>query len=248
VTADMTVSHGEQATSSTSDGMRTSDVARGRALVTEGLRKGYAVGPSVVQVLDDVSVEVDRGEFVALLGRSGSGKSTLLHIAGGLAAPDEGRVVLDGTDISGLSGKELAAVRRRRLGFIFQFFHLLPALTVAENVALPLLLDGRSSAERVREMLEAVGLAEHGNRLPGKLSGGEMQRVAVARALVARPALLVADEPTGNLDEKTGERIMDLLKAEIAVSGAGLLMATHDRDVAARADRVITLENGRIIQ
>jgi putative ABC transport system ATP-binding protein len=139
-------------------------------------------------------------------------------------------------------------VRRRRLGFIFQFFHLLPALTVAENVALPLLLDGRSSAERVREMLEAVGLAEHGNRLPGKLSGGEMQRVAVARALVARPALLVADEPTGNLDEKTGERIMDLLKAEIAVSGAGLLMATHDRDVAARADRVITLENGRIIQ
>ena len=192
---------------------------------------------------------MEPGEFVAVVGRSGSGKSTLLHLAGGLDTPESGRVLFDGREVHRMSVSDRAALRRRDIGFVFQFFHLIPTLSVAENVRLPLMLDGargRDDTAAADEIIERVGMAHRSQHLPGELSGGEMQRAAIARALVARPRLILADEPTGNLDSATGEAILDVLTEQVADLGAALLMVTHDGEAANRAARVVTLSDGNI--
>ena len=204
-------------------------------------------GQETVVALDGVDLEVAAGEFVAVVGRSGSGKSTLLHVAGGLDTPDAGRVVFDGRDVHAMSVSDRAALRRRDIGFVFQFFHLIPTLSVAENVQLPLILDGgRPGREPVDDVLARVELSHRRDHLPGELSGGEMQRAAIARALVARPRVILADEPTGNLDSATGAGVLDVLTAQVADVGAALLMVTHDEEAARRAVRVVTLRDGKI--
>jgi ABC-type lipoprotein export system ATPase subunit len=215
-------------------------------LQLEQVSRRYSRGSSEVVALDEVDFEVAEGELVALVGRSGSGKSTLLHLAGGLDQPDAGHVRFDGRDLGGLSIGDRAKLRRRDIGFIFQFFHLIPTLTLRENVELPLLLDGARKNGRTDELLERVELAHRADHLPGELSGGEMQRAAIARALVAKPRLLLADEPTGNLDSTTGAAVLDLLISEVREHGVALVMVTHDADVAARAGRTHTLRDGRL--
>jgi ABC-type lipoprotein export system ATPase subunit len=216
-------------------------------LALEGVSKSFVRGHETVVALDGVDLQLEAGEFVAVVGRSGSGKSTLLHVAGGLDKPDRGKVVFDGRDMDGLSVSDRAALRRRDIGFVFQFFHLIPTLTVAENVRLPLLLDGgRPGRDAADEVLERVALVHRRDHLPGELSGGEMQRAAIARALIAKPRLILADEPTGNLDSTTGAAVLDVLTAQVADVGAALLMVTHDDDAASRASRVTTLADGRV--
>jgi ABC-type lipoprotein export system ATPase subunit len=212
----------------------------------EGVTKQYSAGTKQVRALDAVDFSLDQGQFVALVGKSGSGKSTLLHLAGGLDVADSGRVLLDGRDVGTMSLGDRSKLRRRELGFVFQFFHLIPTLTVLENVELPLLLDGTRGGGRGRELLERVGIGERHDHLPGELSGGEMQRAAIARALVARPRLLLADEPTGNLDSANGTEVLALLEQEVRAQGTTLLMVTHDPDAASRADRVHHLADGHI--
>ena len=212
----------------------------------EGVSKRFHRGTEEVVALDNVDLEIEPGEFVALIGPSGSGKSTLLHLAGGLDQPDGGRILLGDRDLATLSIGDRAKLRRREIGFVFQFFHLIPTLTVTENVELPLLLDGAKSNGRTGKLLERVGLGHRSEHLPGELSGGEMQRAAIARALVAEPEVILADEPTGNLDSATSEAVLALLSEQVAESGAALVMVTHDRDVAARAPRVHTLRDGRL--
>jgi putative ABC transport system ATP-binding protein len=214
--------------------------------LVEGVRKGFLRGRAEVVALDGVDLEVEPGAFVALVGPSGSGKSTLLHLAGGLDRPDDGTVLLEERDLSTLSAGQRAQLRRRQVGFVFQFFHLIPTLTVTENVELPLILDGRKSNGRVGELLGRVGLSHRVDHLPGELSGGEMQRAAIARALVAQPKLLLADEPTGNLDSATGAELLDVLCEQVAEDGTALLMVTHDADAADKADRVLHLRDGRL--
>jgi putative ABC transport system ATP-binding protein len=192
-------------------------------------------------VLASLSHRFQPGEFVAIMGESGVGKSTLLNLIAGLDAPDTGRVVVDGTPISTIDDEAATRLRRARMGFIFQAFHVLPHLTLAQNVALPLLLNGAADDGRAGAMLDAVGLAGRGRDFPRQLSGGELQRVAIARALVHRPALLLADEPTGNLDPETAESVLQLLRAEIKASGAGAIMVTHSHAAAAMADRTLIL-------
>ncbi|HEY8546357.1 MAG TPA: ABC transporter ATP-binding protein [Acidimicrobiales bacterium] len=217
-------------------------------LEMHGVAKRYRRGGEEVAALRGVDLTVEAGELVALVGPSGSGKSTLLQLAGGLDLPDEGRVVVAGRDVTSLSVAERARERRRRVGFVFQFFHLLPALTVAENVELPLLLDRRRDrGPRVRELLDRMGIAHRARHLPSELSGGEMQRAAIARALVAEPELLLADEPTGNLDSATGADVLDLLTAAVRDAGTALVMVTHDEAAAARAGRVLHLRDGRLV-
>jgi putative ABC transport system ATP-binding protein len=208
--------------------------------------KTYRRGRERVAALRGVDLTVDHGEIVAILGASGSGKSTLLHVAGALLGPDEGHVTLDGQDLRALRPRELAAVRRRRFGFVFQLFHLLASLSVAENVSVPLVLDGRPDTAAVDRLLTAVGLTARRDHLPGELSGGEMQRVAIARALVGRPAVVLADEPTGNLDSATGRTIVDLLTARAREDDVALVIATHDAAVADHADRVVEIVDGRL--
>jgi putative ABC transport system ATP-binding protein len=198
-----------------------------------------AWGPT--PVFSGVDLVLEKGEFVALLGDSGVGKSTLLNCIAGLDAPDAGRIVLAGVDVAPLPEPERARLRREKLGFVFQAFHLLPHLSVEENVGLPLMLLGRPDAARVQSLLQAVGLGELGHRSPAQLSGGQLQRVALARALVHQPALILADEPTGNLDPATAERMMDLLQAQVHAEGAACLLVTHSAAAAARADRVLRL-------
>ncbi|MFN2525932.1 MAG: ABC transporter ATP-binding protein [Actinomycetota bacterium] len=211
------------------------------------IARRYEQGEDRVSALRGVSLQVKAGEFVAITGPSGSGKSTLLHILGGLDRPDEGRVEIEGEDISTLDDERLALVRRRRLGFVLQFFNLLPTLTAVENVAFPLLLDGaRDALERGRHSLSTVGLLERAEHKPAHLSGGEQQRVALARALVTSPALVLADEPTGNLDSATGEEILQLLR-DTADRGQTILMVTHDARSASYADRVVRLVDGLIV-
>jgi ABC-type lipoprotein export system ATPase subunit len=219
----------------------------GSLLTLRGVSKAFQRGRETVVALDQVSLEVGPGEFVAMIGPSGSGKSTLLHLAGGLDEPDAGTVLLGDRDLGSLSAGDRAKIRRREIGFVFQFFHLIPTLTVAENVELPLLLDGQhDKRDEVHAMLERVDLADRVEHLPGELSGGEMQRAAIARALVAGPELILANEPTGNLDSATGTVVLDVLAAQVAESGAALLMVTHDADAASRAARVLHLRDGHL--
>jgi ABC-type lipoprotein export system ATPase subunit len=213
----------------------------------EGVSKRYSAGTREVVALDDVDLAIAEGEFVALVGKSGSGKSTLLHLAGGLDVADSGRVTFSDRDVGEMGIADRARMRRREVGFVFQFFHLIPTLTVRENVELPLMLDGAKAGDRAGELLERVGLAGRADHLPGELSGGEMQRAAVARALIARPRLLLADEPTGNLDSVTGADVLQVLRDEVAMAGAAMLMVTHDSDAAARADRVHRMVDGRLV-
>jgi putative ABC transport system ATP-binding protein len=211
-------------------------------LQIQGLGKSFAD----TSVFHDVSLELRSGEFVALLGESGVGKSTLLNCIAGLDRADRGQVLIDGTDLSTLDDSACARLRRVRLGFVFQAFHVLPHLSVSENVALPLLLQARPDAARVASLLEAVGLAGLGARWPAQLSGGQLQRVAIARAVVHTPDLILADEPTGNLDPQTAERVLALLRAQVQDAGAACLLVTHSAAAAARADRVLRLTAGGI--
>ena len=216
-------------------------------LELRAVAKRFQQGSEVVVALDGVDLDVDAGEHVALVGRSGSGKSTLLHLAGGLDSPDAGTVCVAGRDVARMSGGERAALRRRDVGFVFQFFHLLPTLTVAENVELPLLLDRRRDRNGdVTTLLERLGIGHRATHLPSQLSGGEMQRAAIARALVTGPKLLLADEPTGNLDSATGELVLDTLLDAVADTGVSLLLVTHDAAAARRLGRVLRLRDGRL--
>ena len=216
-----------------------------------GLSRSYQEGDRTHRVLDGVDMDFARGETVALLGPSGSGKSTLLNLMSGIDTADEGTVEVDGTDLTKLSERDRTLFRRRHIGFVFQFFNLLPTLTVEENLLLPLELAGQVGGDdrrRARELLGAVGLGDRAGTFPDRLSGGEQQRIAVARALVHRPLLVLADEPTGNLDAETGLRVLALLDDLVRESGTTLLMVTHAADVAARADRILTVQGGRLVQ
>lgn len=227
--------------------LRPSPAASEVTIAATGLVRVYKQGDELVNALRGVDVSVRRGEFLAVTGPSGSGKSTLLHIVGGLDRPDEGEVQLEGRTLSSLSDEELALVRRRRLGFVLQFFNLLPTLSARENVAFPLLLDGVPDAlERADECLATVGLGERGGHRPSQLSGGEQQRVALARALVTNPAVVLADEPTGNLDSLTGEDILELLR-DSANRGQTIVMVTHDARSASYADRSLRLVDGHLV-
>jgi putative ABC transport system ATP-binding protein len=213
------------------------------------LKKVYGDGEQRVEALGGVSFAVHKGEFAAIMGPSGSGKSTLLHLIGGLDWPTSGRVRLDGAAMEAMADAPLSALRRRKIGFIFQFFHLLPTLDVLENVCLPMLLDGkplRAVAPRARELLAYMKLEKRLDHYPAQLSGGEMQRVAIARALVAEPSLLLADEPTGNLDTKTGESILELLAKLQTERGFTVVMVTHDPKATRYAARLIELRDGRV--
>ncbi|MFC0845594.1 MULTISPECIES: ABC transporter ATP-binding protein [Streptomyces] len=216
----------------------------------EDLRRSYGEGAAAVHALRGVSFEVPRGELVALKGRSGSGKTTLLNLVGGLDRPDGGRITVDSTDLADLGEEGLLALRRDRIGFIFQSFGLIPILSAAENVGVPMRLrkaDPRERDARVELLLALVGLGDHAQQRPGELSGGQQQRVAIARALANRPALLIADEPTGQLDAETGLAVMELLRAVVRSEGVTALVATHDTQLLGLADRVLELSDGRII-
>jgi len=213
------------------------------------LRKTYQEGERSHVVLDGASTQLRRGEFVVLLGPSGSGKSTLLNLVSGIDIPDQGTVEVAGTELTTLDEKSRTLFRRRHLGFVFQFFNLLPTLTVLENLLLPLELKGpvgSGEEDRARALLERVGLADRADTFPDRLSGGEQQRVAFARALVHEPDLILADEPTGNLDPETGARVLDLLDELVRGEGRTLLAVTHSRELAARADRVLHMDHGRL--
>jgi len=213
----------------------------------ENVSKIYGKGETEVRALDKVSFSVDKGEFVSIIGPSGSGKSTLLHILGGVDRPTEGKVFIDGTDIHSLSEDKLAIFRRRQIGLVYQFYNLMPVLNIDENIALPHLLDGRPlDKERLDQVVEHLGLTDRRQNLPNQLSGGQQQRVSIGRALYSHPAILLADEPTGNLDRKTGEEIIDLLKESNKVNKQTLILITHDEGLAMQADRVICIEDGRI--
>ncbi|HXF07265.1 MAG TPA: ABC transporter ATP-binding protein [Candidatus Acidoferrales bacterium] len=215
-----------------------------------GVRHGYAEPGGWHAVLDDAALTIPAGEAVALVGRSGSGKSTLLNLISGIDRPQAGTVSVGGVDITALSERERTLLRRRRIGFVFQFFNLLPTLTVAENLRLPLQLLGRGGAtadRAVADLLEAVGLAGYGPRFPDTLSGGEQQRVAVARALIHEPDLILADEPTGNLDPATGNRVAELLDRLVRQFGKTLILVTHSPDLARHADRILRLQDGRLV-
>ncbi len=211
-------------------------------LQLRSLSKSFGATP----VFHDVSLDVARGEFVALLGESGVGKSTLLNCIAGLEPPDSGSLRLDDQDVPALAEDQRARLRRARIGFVFQAFHVLPHLSVAENVALPLMLLGRHDAARVDAVLDAVGLGAFGARMPAQLSGGQLQRVAIARAVVHNPALILADEPTGNLDPDTAQRVMSVLVAQVREAGSACLLVTHSLAAAERADRVLRLTPGGI--
>jgi putative ABC transport system ATP-binding protein len=213
------------------------------------VRKSYMEGGRSHVVLDNVSASISAGERVAILGPSGSGKSTLLNLVSGIDLPDEGRVLVGGADIGAFSERERTLFRRDRVGFVFQFFNLLPTLTVLENLLLPLELAGRDEGEpEARQLLAEVGLEARAGTFPDRLSGGEQQRVAIARALIHRPALLLADEPTGNLDQDTGERVVELLDGLVTAAGATLVIVTHSRGLAARMDRTLSVDRGALVE
>ena len=219
-----------------------------KILYTENLSKHYGKGESLVRALDNVDLEINEGEFVAIIGKSGSGKSTLLHMIGGLDIPTSGKVYIDNKNIFTLKEEELAVFRRRKIGFIFQSYNLIPSLNVWENVVLPIGLDGREVDESfIKELLKSLGLENKHDVLPNTLSGGQQQRVAIARALATRPAIILADEPTGNLDETTTEEIIELLKQTAHELGKCVIVVTHSREVAQAADHILKLDHGTLL-
>lgn len=217
-------------------------------LKVENLCKTYGKGETLVKALDNVSFSVEKGEFVAIVGSSGSGKSTLLHILGGVDRPTSGKVYVDGEDVYKLNETNLAIFRRRQVGLIYQFYNLIPILNVKENMTLPILLDSKKVDEKyLDELIEILGLTNRVNHLPNELSGGQQQRVSIGRALMNRPTLLLADEPTGNLDSKASKEIIELLKLSNKKYKQTIIMITHNHDLALNASRIITLEDGKII-
>ena len=218
-------------------------------LRVEHLTKSYGSGETEVKALNDVSFRVNRGEFVAIVGASGSGKSTLLHILGGVDRPTSGKVFVGGTDLYAMNESQLAVFRRRQIGLIYQFYNLIPVLNVLENITLPLLLDGRKvNHQQLAEILDTLSLQNRLKHLPNQLSGGQQQRVSIGRALINNPALVLADEPTGNLDSKNSAEILELLKMSNRKYDQTLLIITHDEDIALQADRVMVIEDGRLIK
>ena len=218
-------------------------------LKVEDLTKVYGSGANEVRALDHMSFTVKKGEFTAIVGSSGSGKSTLLHLIGGVDTPTSGKVYVDGTDVYAQNEDALAVFRRRQVGLIYQFYNLIPVLSVRENITLPVLMDGRDvNEERVEELLSVLKLKRRENHLPNQLSGGQQQRVSIGRALMNAPALLLADEPTGNLDSKNSREIMQLLRYSNEKYHQTMLVITHDEDIALQADRIPSLEDGRIVR
>ena len=217
-------------------------------LETRDLKKYYGAEDTLVKALDGVDLQVENGEFVAIVGTSGSGKSTLLHILGGLDRPTGGSVLVDGKDIFSLKDEELTIFRRRKIGFVFQAYNLVPVLSAYENIILPIQLDGgRVDKDYVGRVIEALGLEQRLNSLPSQLSGGQQQRVAIARALAAKPAIILADEPTGNLDSKTSQDVLSLMKITSQKFAQTMVMITHNEEIAQTADRIVRIEDGRIV-
>ena len=216
-------------------------------LRVENLTKIYGKGENEVRALDDVSFSVNKGEFIAVIGPSGSGKSTLLHILGGVDRPTSGRVLMDGKDVYAQNEEQLAIFRRRQVGLIYQFYNLIPVLNVTENITLPVLMDGqRVNSDRLKELITTLKLDGRENHLPNQLSGGQHQRVSIGRALMNAPAVVLADEPTGNLDSKNSKEIVDLLKISNEKYGQTLIVITHDESIALQADRIISIDDGKI--
>ena len=218
-------------------------------LKVENLSKVYGKGQTQVRALDEVSFSIEKGQFVAIIGPSGSGKSTLLHILGGVDKPTSGKVYVDGTDVYAQNDEQLAIFRRRQVGLIYQFYNLIPVLNVRENITLPVLMDGQKINEkRLEELLQVLKLESRQKHLPNQLSGGQQQRVSIGRALMNAPAVVLADEPTGNLDSKNSQEIVELLKLSNKKYNQTLIMITHDENIALQADRIIAIEDGKIIR
>ncbi|WP_195948344.1 ABC transporter ATP-binding protein [Paraclostridium bifermentans] len=216
-------------------------------LETINLGKIYGKKETTVHALDDANLKINKGEFVAIVGPSGSGKSTFLHLVGGLERPSSGTIKVDGKDICCLSDRELAKYRRQKVGFVFQQYNLIPVLNVAENIELPVKLDNRKvNKDYINELMELLGISDRKNHLPSQLSGGQQQRVAIARALSAKPSIILADEPTGNLDTKTTEEVISLLKSSIKKYNQTLIMITHNENIAKKADRIISIVDGKL--
>lgn len=214
----------------------------------EGLTKIYGKGDTEVRALDNVDFQVEKGEFVSVIGQSGSGKSTLLHILGAMDSPTSGKLTVDGTDVFSQKESELAVYRRRKVGFVFQFFNLIPVMTARENILLPLSLDNKKPDEDyLNDIIETIGLSDRMTHYPHQLSGGQQQRIAIARALITHPSVILADEPTGNLDSKSGKEILELLKSSIKKYEQTLVLITHDPKIAEQADRTVTISDGKII-
>ena len=219
-----------------------------KILEVKNLCKNYGKGDTLVKALDNISFEVNEGEFVAIVGASGSGKSTLLHILGGVDRPTSGAVIVNGTDVFKQNDNDLAIFRRRKVGLIYQFYNLIPILNVCENMSLPVLLDGKKvDKEYLNELIEILGLTKRVSHLPNELSGGQQQRVSIGRSLMAKPDIILADEPTGNLDSKSSKEIVDLLKLSNTKYNQTIIMITHDINLAKCADRIITINDGKII-
>ena len=218
-------------------------------LRVENLSKVYGKGETEVKALDNVSFSIEKGQFVAIIGPSGSGKSTLLHILGGVDKPTSGKVFVDGCDVYAQNDEQLAIFRRRQVGLIYQFYNLIPVLNVTENITLPVLMDGQKvNKEHLQELLQVLKLEERKKHLPNQLSGGQQQRVSIGRALMNAPAVVLADEPTGNLDSKNSQEIVELLKLSNKKYNQTLIMITHDENIALQADRIIAIEDGKIIR
>lgn len=218
-------------------------------LETRKLCKYYGVGESLVKAVDNIDLKIQQGEFVTIIGKSGSGKSTLLHMLGALDRPTSGEVLLAGKNIAGFSEDSLTKIRRRKIGFIFQAFNLVPSLNVWENIVLPVGLDGKSvDVDFVKDILMTLSLDDKEHNLPNTLSGGQQQRTAIARAIAAKPSIILADEPTGNLDTKTGDEVMALLKLSAKKYGQTLVVITHNEDIAQMADRTIVIEDGKVVR
>lgn len=218
-------------------------------LRAEGLVKYYGSGENLVKAVDHISFSVQRGEFVAVVGTSGSGKTTLLNLIGGLDYADEGKVIVDGQDITGMKDEELTIFRRRKIGFIFQNYNLVSVLNTEKNITLPIRLDGNKVDENyITSIVSSLGIAEKRKAFPNQLSGGQQQRVAIARAIASKPEILLADEPTGNLDSKTSAEVMGMLKMSVEKYGQTLVMITHDEDIAQIADRILVIEDGKVAE
>lgn len=218
-------------------------------LSAEKLTKTYGKGDTEVRALDNVDLNVPKGEFLSVIGQSGSGKSTLLHILGAMDTPTSGKLTVGGLDVFSLKEEELAVYRRRQVGFVFQFFNLIPVMTAKENIVLPLSLDGKKpDKDFLDDIIETIGLKDRMNHYPHQLSGGQQQRIAIARALIARPSIILADEPTGNLDSISGKEIISLLKSSIKKYEQTLILITHDNSIAAQADRTVTIKDGKIYE